>query len=341
MPNSHERAKLKKEEARIRDSVLRGLTEQRLAPENVRAKAQLSTKGKLSQLIESNFFWGGVGVLIGSTAVSFSRVVMLFTSWCIVALAAMKVNFFEGRRKLVSIAGNAGVVLLLGIVFFAILRLLPKQQEPPSWDQLVDTSVDRLTKRFPWVANGPVEETKIITVPAVPTPPHTHVGFQPPAAPPGTPIQLPFKPGEKVAVNFAFQNVGAAPATVMAFGAKLGVFPFGQRDDACGEIRKTTKLLSQGPVLQPTFGGFQTEYIELTEGEALALNLPGSAVLCGLGVLQWKDESGKYETHGCGCLIGAQVGSQIQFEGYLFHSGTPNGLWFQGQSAGADRMIAL
>jgi hypothetical protein len=28
-------------------------------------------------------------------------------------------------------------------------------------------------------------------------------------------------------------------------------------------------------------------------------------------------------------------------EGYLFHSGTPNRLWFQGLSASADRMIAL
>ena len=35
------------------------------------------------------------------------------------------------------------------------------------------------------------------------------------------------------------------------------------------------------------------------------------------------------------------AGLKFSQEGYLFHSGTPNGLWFQSQSAGADRMIAL
>jgi hypothetical protein len=33
--------------------------------------------------------------------------------------------------------------------------------------------------------------------------------------------------------------------------------------------------------------------------------------------------------------------NEIDHEGYLFRSGTPNRLWFQGQSAGADRTIAL
>ena len=32
---------------------------------------------------------------------------------------------------------------------------------------------------------------------------------------------------------------------------------------------------------------------------------------------------------------------EIHADGYLFRSGSPNGLWFRGQSAGADRTIAL
>ena len=271
----------------------------------------ISAKSKLSRLVESSFFWGGVGAVMALVAISFSRIMTLFTSWVIVSLAIIKVNFFERKKRLLLICGDIGIVLLLAVSYATLWRSLPKEQ--PSLDQSIDIAISRLVGRLPVI-----KQTEIVTVPAAPTPQHSHMGFESLAEHPSdAPIAVPFKGGQKIGINFSYRNVGGSLATVTGFGAKLKVVSVKQMDDECCNLTKAMQPRVRGGNIPQTLGGYYTEYIELTDADALGLNTPEFKALCGAEVLGWKDESGKYETLGCQCLFGIQVGAETK---YAWHS---------------------
>ena len=183
--------------------------------------------------------------------------------------------------------GNIGIVLLVSIAYAALWRSLP--QEQPSLDQSIDSAFGKLVGRLQ----------------------HTHVGFEPLVAPLDSPVRLPFKGGQTVGLNISYQNVGSYPATVEGYGAKLFIVPTAQSEDMCREVREKLDPRRGGGVIQPLMGGTSTEYIQLTDADAFALNKGETTALCGTSVLRWNDDSGRYETIGCQCLFGSPVGSQL------------------------------
>jgi hypothetical protein len=79
MANAHERAQLKKSEARIKDSVLRDLTEQNssLPDTDTSQPSHDRFRQKLWSFLKSNITWGGVGVIIGKFGPSLSQLFVL------------------------------------------------------------------------------------------------------------------------------------------------------------------------------------------------------------------------------------------------------------------------
>jgi hypothetical protein len=137
------------------------------------------------------------------------------------------------------------------------------------------------------------EHTEIITVPAKPQPPHTHLAFDSLFDHPSdTPISSPIKAGQKAGINFAYRNVGSSPASVERWGHILKVVPSSREtNNECRSLWKTIPLKLHGSVAQPTHGSFATEYITFTEDDAVRLNVVEGAALCGAMIVEWADEA--------------------------------------------------
>ena len=263
--------------------------------------------GRWRRLFKSPITWGGVGVIFGARASSASQIGLFFIGWALLWFAFVEVRFFKKRV----ISGNLfGAVVILFVLYF-VWRWTPQPPTIPTLDQIANASVNKIRSTFPWMASGPRQETNFITVPPVPKPQHSSIGFEPMSTPSNT--TAPFKEGQSIGVNIGFRNVGDIPITTSGFGVAVDVFAFGDRDKACTELRPLVKLKYETITVQRTFGGVYTPSINLTGAQADGLNRLGDIVLCGMGVVQWKDPSGKYETHGCQCLIGAMVGSDMVY----------------------------
>jgi hypothetical protein len=312
MADSHRRAKLRKTEERIRNSVLQNLAVQQTSNSST---TPISIKSKALQLLDSNVFWGGIGVLVGSTAASFSRIAMLCTSWAIVSLAIIKVSFFQTKRRLVIIGGNAVAALLVGLAFLIVWRMLPKPTTSPSLDQAVDISVERVIKRFPWMATGPTQHTEIITVPTKPPPQHTHAVFVKDVITDAT--QPPFARGMQPAMNIGFTNGGDFAIKDGVLRAVVVVIPGSEMNKIFNRYQSKIRLSTavrggDVPGHDPLWRYHTFFGPELTDANVTNLSVPASdqkEVLCGLGILRWQDDTGEYETDHGGCYVKEPDGS--------------------------------
>jgi hypothetical protein len=148
--------------------------------------------------------------------------------------------------------------------------------------------------------NPPKVEVKI--PPVVQPPKHTNVNFMNPFDDPVRPL-FPIHQGEKCAVNIGYKNSGKFKVRASREGGSVLVVTT-KLSNAFRDYRDTLKLLGSGGDLNPSNDQYlYATYLSdpLTDEQLSQLN-SGKAALCAIGIVDWKDDSGHYETHFAQCL---------------------------------------
>jgi hypothetical protein len=209
-------------------------------------------------------------------------------------LALLGLTLTKGKHK----AWFAALVLF-GAVFtgFAVKRGIDSADKVQAQLNIIQSNTEK-------PQNPPIVN---VTVPPFPSKPeHTHATFlEPMEVAGGRPI-MPFTENEVVNLSAGYRNSGDYSLRNTLLGAVIKTAPIAQIDKSVfKDYEHEIKLNSQGGTVEPhtnTFDYHTYHSAPLTKEEVDNLNAVKSG-LCVIGKVRWEDDTGKYQTNFCRCLV--------------------------------------
>jgi hypothetical protein len=113
---------------------------------------RLHSNGReLLELIESSVLWGGVGLILGVAAASFSQKYIFVIGYLLVLIAVLKHPLFTRHGPMVKFVGKILLCLFFAAILYGFYKITPKPPEPLTADQFVD----KFAQRYPWMISKP------------------------------------------------------------------------------------------------------------------------------------------------------------------------------------------
>jgi hypothetical protein len=169
--------------------------------------------------------------------------------------------------------------------------------------QALQTQVDRIqlnTEQPPKVT---------VNVPSQPIPKqHTHVDFVTPL-PTQADLFLPYRKGETPSINVRYRNGGDFPIRDGRMKVKIIIIPFIENSIVFRKYRN--KLNAESSTILGVSNshsniGYHTYYGPALSDEDVTKLNNAEEVLCAIGILDWRDDSGRYETDVAQCVMAEQ-----------------------------------
>lgn len=219
------------------------------------------------------------------------------------------VSVKEERLRNALIIGMVGVIGV-GLTVWGTIRATTSQQklgnditELKKGQQDTKVGIQQIKNNPPVVNVNP----PVINFPAVPQ--HTHAQFLSPGSLTSNPT-LPFHENQNVALNVTFANGGNFTLNDPLLGALLELVPASESAEVIWrKFGSKVKLEHRGGSMvashNPTANDHQLRTFTLdgplskSDADDL-MAIPGNKKLCAIGKLQWRDDSGRYETR---CLM--------------------------------------
>lgn len=222
-------------------------------------------------------------------------------------------KMYEWLFAVASIIGIAavGIAAYRGASASGQLETVTKKLDEIEKGQHVTNSGIQQIRETPPVVN--VQPPRV-TVNSPSVPQHTRVDFIQPVFPSISP--LPLHVGQTPAVNLAFANNGDFAVLEARLGGTLQLANKADERKVFKTYRRGIKLSPPSGTINPRsgvlqFGTFVASFV-LTEDDVSKLST-GDRFLCVIGVAQWKDSTGHYETDLCQCLTGESLSKDFNW----------------------------
>jgi hypothetical protein len=137
---------------------------------------------------------------------------------------------------------------------------------------------------------------------------HTHVDFVTPLPTQGD-LFLPYRKGETPSINVRYRNGGDFPIRDGRMKVKIITIPFSENSIVFRKYRN--KLNAESSTILGVSNshsniGYHTYYGPALSDEDVTKLNNAEEVLCAIGILDWRDDSGRYETDIAQCVMAEQ-----------------------------------